>query len=133
LLPVDLARELGSQRKEGGVQDAESAEFRDIGRETIDAFRKEMRGSDGVLMKGSPGVFEDSHFEEGTRELLRCIKRLDCFTLIGGGTTGRAVETLGIGRDGFNHVSISGGVYLRELTGEKLPAIEALGPKYFGF
>ena len=128
LLPVDLARELGSQREETEVRDAKSSEFRDIGRKTIDAFRKEMRGSDSVLVKGSPGVFEDRHFEEGTRKLLRSIKRLDCFTLVGGGTTGRAVKTLGIGRDGFNHVSISGGAYLRALTAEKLPAIEALEP-----
>ena len=62
------------------VRDAEGSEFRNTGRETIDAFRKEMRlrrrPGEGVAgsLRGQP-------LEEGTRKLLRFIKRLDCFSL----------------------------------------------------
>ena len=125
VLPVDLAKQ-ASGRKEIKVAEAEDCRFKDIGSETVQQFKQEMQGSDAVLVKGSPGVFEEEEFQKGTRELLEHIKGLNGFTLVGGGTTGKAAEQLGIGKEGFNHVSISGGAYLRALTGEELAAVKAL-------
>ncbi|MDY6769707.1 MAG: phosphoglycerate kinase, partial [Candidatus Nanohaloarchaea archaeon] len=45
---------------------------------------------------------------------------------VGGGDTARAVDLCGFDDEDFSHVSIAGGAYIRALTGEELPAIQAL-------
>ncbi|OYR80910.1 phosphoglycerate kinase, partial [Halorubrum sp. E3] len=85
-----------------------------------------IRESDAVFVKGALGVFEDERFADGTVGVLEAIAETDCFSVVGGGDTSRAIEMYGLSEEEFSHVSIAGGAYIRALTGEPLPAVEVL-------
>ncbi len=127
-LPLDLAHhDLDRTRTEIAVDDAAKTEpYWDIGHATVGMFADILQGSDAVLMKGALGVFEDEKFSYGTRTILEQIGSDDCFSVVGGGDTARCVDMYDIGENTFDHVSIAGGAYIRALTGDELPAVEAL-------
>jgi phosphoglycerate kinase len=127
-LPVDLAYEDGAdERREIEVAEIEKeTSFLDVGAETVSAYRETIEDSEAVFVKGALGVFEDERFSNGTVGVLEAIAATDCFSVVGGGDTSRAIEIYGLNEDDFSHVSIAGGAYVRALTGESLVAIEAL-------
>ena len=106
--------------------DEKNAGYLDVGSETVAAYEPLIRESDGVFVKGALGVFEDERFADGTVGVLEAISETDCFSVVGGGDTSRAIEMYGLREADFSHVSIAGGAYIRALTGEPLPAVEAL-------
>jgi phosphoglycerate kinase len=71
-------------------------------------------------------MFEDDRFKKGTVGVLEAIADTDCFSVVGGGDTSRAIGMYGLDEDDFSHVSIAGGAYIRALTGEPLAGVEAL-------
>ena len=85
-----------------------------------------VRESEAVFVKGALGVFEDERFSVGTVTVLEAIAETDCFSVVGGGDTSRAIEMYGMNEADFDHVSIAGGAYIRALTGAELVAVEAL-------
>ncbi|MEF8780323.1 MAG: phosphoglycerate kinase [Haloferacaceae archaeon] len=101
-------------------------EFLDVGSETVDRYGKLIRESAAVFVKGAVGVFEDERFADGTVGILEAIAGTDCFSVVGGGDTSRAIELYDLAEEEFSHVSIAGGAYIRALTGEPLPAVELL-------
>jgi phosphoglycerate kinase len=126
-LPTDLAYENGGERRECQVEGVEKDRpFPDIGHDTIESFEEIIEESAAVFVKGAMGVFEEELFSDGTVELLRTIGETDCFSVIGGGDTSRAITLYGLDEDDFSHVSIAGGAYVNALTGKELPAVEAL-------
>ncbi|MFB6173837.1 MAG: phosphoglycerate kinase [Halobacteriales archaeon] len=128
-LPVDLAYEgADGERAEVRVAEIEgkTAPFLDVGAETVEAFAPAVRESAAVFVKGALGVFEDERFADGTVGVLEAIAGSDCFSVVGGGDTSRAIDRYGLDPGDYDHVSIAGGAYLRALTGEPLPAVEAL-------
>jgi phosphoglycerate kinase len=100
--------------------------YLDVGSETIAEYADIIRGSEAVFVKGALGVFEDDRFADGTVGALEAIADTDCFSVVGGGDTSRAIGMYGLSEADFSHVSIAGGAYLRALTGEPLAAVEAL-------
>jgi phosphoglycerate kinase len=127
-LPVDLAYEDDAgERAEVAVEGVEKeASFFDVGSETVEGYEAVVADSEAVFVKGALGVFEDERFSKGTEEVLEAIAKTDCFSVVGGGDTSRAIGMYGLSEDDFSHVSIAGGAYVRALTGESLVAIEAL-------
>ncbi|MDY6766420.1 MAG: phosphoglycerate kinase [Candidatus Nanohaloarchaea archaeon] len=127
-LPRDLAFFNGSEvREEVPVeQAAKEKPYWDVGRRTVEQFADVIADVEAVYVKGAPGVFEDDRFRYGTKQLLQSIRSTAEFSVIGGGDTARAVDLCGLDDDDFSHVSIAGGAYIRALTGEELPAIQAL-------
>ena len=128
-LAVDLAyADADGDRAEVPVAeiDEKTEDFLDIGAETVGAYGELIRESGAVFVKGALGVFEDERFADGTVGVLRAIADTDCFSVVGGGDTSRAIELYGLDEDDFSHVSIAGGAYIRALTGEPLPAVELL-------
>lgn len=127
-LPVDLAYEDDAgERAEITVEDIEKeTSFFDVGSETVNEYTPVIEDSEAVFVKGALGVFEDERFSAGTVGALESIAGTDCFSVVGGGDTSRAIEIYGMDEDDFSHVSIAGGAYVRALTGESLVAIEAL-------
>ncbi|ADJ16290.1 phosphoglycerate kinase [Halalkalicoccus jeotgali] len=127
-LPVDLAYEdEAGDRAEIAVEGVEKeTSFLDVGSGTVEEYESVVADSEAVFVKGALGVFEDERFADGTVGVLEAIARTDCFSVVGGGDTSRAIELYGMDEDDFSHVSIAGGAYVRALTGESLVAIEAL-------
>lgn len=128
-LASDLAYEgADGERAEVAVDDIEEKEtgYLDVGAATVDDYEPAIRESDAVFVKGALGVFEDERFADGTVGVLEAIAETDCFSVVGGGDTSRAIEMYGLSEEEFSHVSIAGGAYIRALTGEPLPAVEVL-------
>jgi phosphoglycerate kinase len=128
VLAEDLAYEdEDGDRAEITVEGIEKeTSFLDIGSDSTAAFADRVRESEAVFVKGALGVFEDERFADGTVGVLEAIAETDCFSVVGGGDTSRAIEMYGLSEDDFSHVSIAGGAYVRALTGEPLVAVEAL-------
>jgi phosphoglycerate kinase len=127
-LASDLAYEGDDgERAETDVEGLEKdTSYLDVGSDTADEYADLVRESEAVFVKGALGVFEDERFADGTVAVLEAIAETDCFSVVGGGDTSRAIELYGLDEDDFGHVSIAGGAYVRALTGEPLVAIEVL-------
>ena len=98
----------------------------DIGHKTLDIFKSEVASAKTVLWNGPMGVFEFKKFSKGTVELAATLGSLeDVTTVLGGGSTAEAVDSLGIA-DRITHVSTGGGATLEFLEGKELPGIVSL-------
>jgi phosphoglycerate kinase len=129
VFPTDLAHEgPDGERTEVTVSDVRNKDhdYRDVGSDTIERYADIAANSEAVFVKGALGVFEDERFAEGTVRVLEAISRCDCFSVVGGGDTSRAIELYGMRESDFEHVSIAGGAYINALTGEPLPGVEVL-------
>jgi phosphoglycerate kinase len=128
MLPLDLAYEdADEERAEIDVDDvAKTQPLLDVGSATVERYGGVVADSAAVFVKGALGVFEDERFAHGTVGLLETIATTDCFSVIGGGDTSRAIELYGLQEEYFSHVSIAGGAYVRALTGQSLPGVEVL-------
>ena len=127
-LASDLACDSGGERTDVAVDDLgeKTVSFLDIGTDTAEAYADVVRDSEAVFVKGALGVFEEESFSVGTVTVLRAIAATDCFSVVGGGDTSRAIGMYGMDEADFDHVSIAGGAYIRALTGQPLAGVEAL-------
>jgi phosphoglycerate kinase len=130
VLPVDL---VCARRVEPGeplrIFDADRVEAEwkalDIGPRSIALFNSKIRGAGTVIWNGPVGVAEIKDFADGTRAVGEAIAASGGFTLVGGGDTVAAIDSLGLsGR--FSHVSTGGGATLEYLEGKELPGIAIL-------
>jgi phosphoglycerate kinase len=128
-LAVDLAYEdendERAERRVDVITEKDRA-FLDVGSETVAEYDPIVRDSEAVFVKGALGLFEDERFAVGTVGVLEAIADTDCFSVVGGGDTSRAIGMYDLSESDFSHVSIAGGAYIRALTGEPLVAVELL-------
>ena len=97
----------------------------DIGPRTIRLFAHKLRPAGTVIWNGPVGVAEIKDFSNGTRAVAEAIASSGGYTLVGGGDTVAAIESLGLsGR--FSWVSTGGGATLEYLEGKELPGIAIL-------
>ena len=127
-LATDLAYDDGGDRAEVALDDVDdkTVSFLDVGTDTAEAYAEAVRDSEAVFVKGALGVFEEEAFSVGTVTVLEAIAETDCFSVVGGGDTSRAIGMYGLDEADFDHVSIAGGAYIRALTGRPLAGVEAL-------
>jgi phosphoglycerate kinase len=97
----------------------------DIGVETTAAFSNIVKSAGSVVADGPLGMFEYQAFNLGTRGVLEAMADSKAFTVAGGGHVAGALELLGL-TSKIGHVSTGGGAMLALLSGEPLPAVEAL-------
>jgi len=130
ILPVDV---VCARKMEAGeplrIMDAEKVEpgwmALDIGPRSITLFNEKLRGAGTVIWNGPVGVTEIKDFSDGTKAVGEAVASSGAFTLVGGGDTVAAIESLGLaGR--YSHVSTGGGATLEYLEGKELPGIAIL-------
>ena len=98
----------------------------DIGPETIAMYVEEIQAAGSLMMNGPAGLYEEKPYDKGTRAILDAFAQSDAFSLLGGGHTITAIGEFGLTFDDFGYVSLAGGALMSYLTGEALPAVEAL-------
>ena len=100
----------------------------DIGPATAELFANEVKNAKTVVWNGPMGVFENPILAEGTIAVAKALAETDATTIIGGGDSAAAVNTLGFG-DKMSHISTGGGASLEYLEGKELPGIAAMSDK----
>ena len=130
LLPVDtkVGKEFSKDTESKTVKYTEIPdgwEGFDIGEETIEIYKNELKNAKTIIWNGPVGLFEFDQFAIGTKEIAKELAESDAVTIIGGGDSAAAVEKFGLA-DKMTHISTGGGASLEFLEGKKLPGIECL-------
>jgi phosphoglycerate kinase len=97
----------------------------DIGERTGELFAERIELAGSVLWNGPMGVYEDPRFAWGTRSVAEAVSSSSAFSVVGGGDTVAAVETLGLGSR-IGHLSSGGGAALELIEKGDLPGLAAL-------
>jgi len=100
----------------------------DIGPETCIEFGKALEEVRTIFWNGPMGVFEIAAFQTGTEMIISAIAEATTrgtVSVVGGGDSAAAIEKLAEHKH-FSHISTGGGASLELLSGNVLPALEAL-------
>ncbi|MBQ8182458.1 MAG: phosphoglycerate kinase [Clostridia bacterium] len=100
----------------------------DIGPKTAALYAEAVKSAKTVVWNGPMGVFENPILAKGTIAVAESLAETDATTIIGGGDSAAAVNTLGYGAK-MTHISTGGGASLEFLEGKALPGIEAVNDK----
>lgn len=104
----------------------------DVGPASNDVFYKQIANAKTVLWNGPPGLFEISHFQKGTVNMINAIaeaSKIGAVTILGGGETITAVKLVPEAEKVISHISTGGGASLELLEGKQLPGIVYLSEK----
>ncbi|MCC5932533.1 MAG: phosphoglycerate kinase [Cyclobacteriaceae bacterium] len=133
LLPVDSVI-ADAFKNDANIEMADNMNIKDgymgldIGPKAVEAFSKVIESSKTILWNGPMGVFEMSNFANGTNKIAEAVvaaTKNGGFSLIGGGDSAAAINTLGYGND-VSYVSTGGGALLEYMEGKVLPGVKAL-------
>lgn len=97
----------------------------DVAKDSIKEFEFLMDKAKLVFWNGPLGLFEIRKFSRGTRDLAKFLAEHPAKTIIGGGDTVSAVNSLNLAHK-YYHVSTGGGALLEFVSGKKLPGLEVL-------
>ena len=123
--PIDAPIEVSTFDADALPADMEGL---DIGPKTAELFANEVKTAKTVVWNGPMGVFENPTLAAGTIAVAKALAETDAVTIIGGGDSAAAVNSLGFG-DKMTHISTGGGASLEFLEGKALPGIEAVNDK----
>ena len=100
----------------------------DIGPKTIELYADAVKTAKTVVWNGPMGVFENPELAKGTIAVAKALAETDATTIIGGGDSAAAVNTLGFG-DKMTHISTGGGASLEFLEGKEMPGVAAVNDR----
>ena len=130
--PIDVvvSKNLEDMGKDKNIKEIDYDEMiLDIGPKTISSIKKIINDSNTVIWNGPAGYFENSNFQNGTKQILEIIsqktKNDKIFSVAGGGETVAAINKFKE-LDSFTFVSTAGGAFIEYLEGKTLPGIKAL-------
>jgi phosphoglycerate kinase len=125
-VPADVAVEVNKKRKEIRVNELPTDYLMfDIGAETVRNYGEIIRKAKSIVISGPMGVFENSEFVYGTKQIFEEVANSKAFSLAGGGHTIAALDELGLAKK-ISYVSTAGGALIEFLMGGKLPGVVAL-------
>lgn len=148
---IELAKELYEKAKEKGVKiilpidnicaqefsdEAEPKKFSsgfiadnyqgmDIGPKTIKMFKKVIKKAKTIVWNGPLGVYEYEPFKNGTNKIAKYVAKSKAISIVGGGDSIAAVQSLGTARK-ISHISTGGGASLTLLQGKSLPCVDLI-------
>ncbi len=100
----------------------------DIGTKTMALYADAVKNAKTVVWNGPMGVFENPTLAKGTISVAQALADSDCISIVGGGDSAAACETLGFAPR-ITHISTGGGASLEFLEGLALPGIACLQDK----
>lgn len=125
-VPSDLAYSSNGQRAEAPVSHLpEDQAFLDIGSKTIEQYCERILSAGTIFVNGPAGVYEELLFRNGTEQLFHAIADSKGYSVIGGGDSVTAAQSL-IDIKKIDYVCTAGGAMVRYLSGKKLPLIIAM-------
>ena len=126
VVPVDEALNENGRRIEIPVAKMPTKDpIFDIGKKTVEKFRKLILEAKSIVVSGPMGVYENPEFAYGTKKVFEAIADSKAFSLAGGGNTIAAISEYGLnGKIGY--ISTAGGALIEFLMGKKLPGVVAL-------
>ncbi len=102
----------------------------DIGPETVEMYKKELKSAKTILWNGPMGIFEKDDYSSGTKELALYLAELKgSVVIVGGGDSAAAAKKFGVA-DKLTHISTGGGASLEFLEGKELPGIAAIPDRH---
>ncbi|MCM1053078.1 MAG: phosphoglycerate kinase [Ruminococcus sp.] len=99
--------------------------IKDIGAKTISKYTEVINNSKTIFINGTMGIYEEKAFKNGTIEIFNALKNSNATSIIGGGDTISALNTLGF-KDTFANISSGGGATLEYIINYTLPGIDAI-------
>ena len=125
-LPIDVVCGINADAKNKDINEVLEGELiKDIGPKTSLIYKKYIEEAGTIIWNGPVGVFEDTLFENGTKNIAVSISKSDALTIAGGGDTISAIEKF-ISIDKVNYISTGGGAFLEFLEGNELPGIKII-------
>ncbi len=100
----------------------------DVGPKTIARYGAEIGKAATVVWNGPLGKYEDEPYSKGTRSIAQALAASSAITVVGGGETAEAVETLGLDAK-MKHVSTGGGAFLEYVEGTPFAALAQIADK----
>ena len=97
----------------------------DIGPKTIKSFKKIIKKAHTIVWNGPLGVYEYDKFRRGTNKIAKYVAKSNALSIIGGGDSIAAVQSIGVCRKA-SHLSTGGGASLALLQGGTLPCIDII-------
>ena len=97
----------------------------DIGLDTLVKYIQTIEKAGTVIVNGPMGVFENPEFAAGTHEIFSAVANSDALTVIGGGETVMAFNQMDLASK-VEHLSTGGGSCISFMSGEIMPALEAM-------
>ena len=125
IIPTDVVvrGEVGV-REVGAEEVSHNEAIFDIGTHSVEALAPYIRDAKTILWNGPLGFYEGG-FDTATKAVAKLIAESTAFSVVGGGDTVAAIESLGIG-DKFGFLSTAGGAMLEFLEKGTLPGIDVL-------
>jgi phosphoglycerate kinase len=96
----------------------------DVGQGSVEALAHQIQGAKTILWNGPLGNYE-AGYDTATKECAMLVAKSGAFSIVGGGDTVAAIESLGIDAQ-FGFLSTAGGAMLEYLEKGTLPGIESL-------
>ncbi|MEM2509838.1 MAG: phosphoglycerate kinase [Candidatus Methanomethylicia archaeon] len=122
-MPIDGAIEVDGRRVEGDIESLKGR-IMDIGAETINLYREEIKNANTIIIRGPAGVIEKDEFRIGSEKIVKAAIESGAYIIFGGGHMRAIVDNITVSFHG--HMSTGGGALLTFLSGEPLPGLEAL-------
>ena len=125
-IPSDVALNKDGKRYGTNIENLpEKYPLFDIGVDTLVRYIQIIENAGTIIANGPMGVFEDSEFATGTNEIFSAISKSKGMTVVGGGETAMAFNQMGLA-NGIKHISTGGGACISFMSGETMPALEAM-------